>query len=100
MAFKLKNIAQVPLTVKWTENGVQKSANVEPGRKKRYTIYMKSYTEPPQMVFRVYKQGTEQLGTINGQLTLEAQPKENSLVSLWTLNFGALTPGELQKNGK
>uniref|UniRef100_A0A7M5UND3 VWFA domain-containing protein n=1 Tax=Clytia hemisphaerica TaxID=252671 RepID=A0A7M5UND3_9CNID len=95
LAFKLKNIAQVPLTVKWTENGVQKSANIEPGQKQRYTISVKSYTEPPQLVFRVYKQGTDQLGTINGQMTLEAQPKENSLVSLWTLNFG-----EVQETGQ
>ena len=88
VTFKAKNYANVPLTLRWRFGGKSYTLDVDRGAKLRQTIAFSSLTKPSPIVFNVYKKGTQELGTINGQQSLEAQPLEKALVSLWKLNFG------------
>ena len=89
ISLKLRNIAQVPLTLKWNFGGKENSVDVPVGATVRYTVTVSSLTKPDPLNFKVYKKGTgQQLGQINGQQAMQMQPLLKPLVSLWKLNFG------------
>ena len=88
VSLQLKNIAQVPLTLKWEINGKQKSLDIDVGKKIRHIISMNNLEKPQPLVFRVYRRGGEQTGQINRLLSWEVQPVEKPLLTLLTLNYG------------
>jgi len=54
----------------------------------RHTVSITSLNKPDPLTFEVYKKGSQRLGKINGQQSMEIQPRSKPLVSLWKLNFG------------
>ena len=88
ITFKLKNVADVPLSLKWNFNNRENSLDILAGASLRYTVTIKSPVKPPPIDFKVYKKGTNDLGQIDGKDSVTVQPIETALVSLWKLTYG------------
>lgn len=88
VSLQLKNIAKVPLTLRWEIDGKPTTVDVDVGQKIRYVVSMSSLEKPEPVVFRVYRKGGDEIGQINRRLTWEVQPVEKPLLTLLTLNYG------------